>query len=532
MLHVRPAILLLLVTGLIGCSSSLDLSEVDNYDNVEVYNLGGEVNSEHSDYCAELHGDRLLFTSDRPTVEGYMRGEDFWFTDRQGRSWTKALNLGADNNTNLDEGSPNIVAGGEEIYFVVRDSEDGLGEEDIYHARLVYNGNWENVRNLGEGVNTDDWDSHPFLSPDGEELYFASDRSGGYGGTDIYVATRTRTGKWGRPRNLGPEVNSSGDEDSPMLAPDGETLYFASEGHPGLGGFDIFYSKKADTRGRRMKWSNPKNIGRPFNSRADDKFFRLSAKEDTVFLSSSRQGGLGKLDIYALAPNPFKDTSRYIYYIAGMVYDTTTMQGIRNSKLKVKPENGPEFTIDLNRGRYRFKTKLGAKYTMTGSAEDFITKTKEVEVPQQLYYNEYRKSFGLIPIAKAETDSVTTPTDTEFMSEYIVYFDLDKSNIKSQARDVIQRAFDEKMKSKLANSEVFDVILHGYACDLGQNSYNINLSRRRGAAVSRVLRDLGVPLDAISVNAHGEIDPGRAVTEEEREMNRRVEILVMEDRTP
>jgi len=521
-MRILTAVIFAGIAAALTSCGTLSLTDVKNFEGVQEYNLGDDVNTSYSDYCGDLHNDRLIFTSNRPTVEGYIQGEDFWFTDRQGKSWTRALNLGASINTQRDEGSPNVVSGGDEIFFVIRNSEDGFGDEDIYQAELDYNGKWQKVRNLGEGINTSYWDSHPYLSPDGEELYFVSDRPGGYGGTDLYVAKRTRSGRWGAAKNLGPEVNSSGDESSPMVAPDNETLFFASTGHPGLGGYDIFVSKKEQ---KKNKWSKPVNAGTPINTRKNDQFFRLSAMEDTIFISSDRSGGNGELDIWALAPNPYKDTSRYTFYVSGMVFDTTTQYPIRNATVKIEPQNGKPFTLQLENGKYRFRTKLNSTYTMTGSAKDYTTQTVTFTVPSTLYYNEYRKNIGLaaIPTSPVERDSAKALE----RRGVVVYFTFDKSDIVSMEAGKINEVFVQQIKPLLDKGQQFEVVLNAYTCDLGTEQYNIGLSRRRGAAVSRAFKDLGTPVDAIVVNADGEVPPHPDMSEEERTRNRRVEIVVI-----
>jgi len=317
-------------------------------------------------------------------------------------------------------------------------------------------------------------------------------------------------------------VNSSGDESSPMVAPDNETLFFASTGHPGLGGYDIFVSKKEQ---KKNKWSKPVNAGTPINTRKNDQFFRLSAMEDTIFISSDRSGGNGELDIWALAPNPYKDTSRYTFYVSGMVFDTTTQYPIRNATVKIEPQNGKPFTLQLENGKYRFRTKLNSTYTMTGSAKDYTTQTVTFTVPSTLYYNEYRKNIGLaaIPTSPVERDSAKALE----RRGVVVYFTFDKSDIVSMEAGKINEVFVQQIKPLLDKGQQFEVVLNAYTCDLGTEQYNIGLSRRRGAAVSRAFKDLGTPVDAIVVNADGEVPPHPDMSEEERTRNRRVEIVVI-----
>ena len=225
---------------LLSACGGIPAGQLMDHDGVVAENLGEEVNSETDDYAMFLHSDRLYFTSDRPTAEGYIQGDDLWFTDRDRVAWSRSLNYGGKVNTQRDEGAPFITADGEWIYFVMCDTEDGLGDCDIYAARMDFNGKWQEIRNLGDKVNSKYWDSQPFLSPDGEYLYFSSDRPGGEGGCDIWRSKRLRSGRWGTPRNLGEVVNSGGDEKAPTIAPNGEDLFFTSDGHPGLGGYDLY----------------------------------------------------------------------------------------------------------------------------------------------------------------------------------------------------------------------------------------------------------------------------------------------------
>ncbi len=518
-----PVAASLLLLFAVACGGLSPESVID-HDGVVAENLGAEVNSSHEDYAMVLYRDRLLFTSDRPTVEGYIQGDDFWFTDREYRTWTKSLNYGGKINTGRDEGAPFITSDGEWIYFVQCDTEDGLGDCDIYAARMDYNGKWQEIRNLGEGVNSKFWDSQPFVSPDGEFLYFASDRPGGEGGTDIWRCRMLRNGRWGRAQNLGSEINTGGDEKAPTVAPNGEDLYFSSTGHPGMGGHDLFRS----TVLRRNKWTPAVNIGRPFNSREDDMFFRLSPREDTVFVASSRGGGQGELDIYAVWPNPYKDSTRYIYWVRGVVYDTLSEMGIARARIRVEPAEASPFTVTANvNGRFEFRTDLDRSYRMTASAEGYEGATVDFTVPDFLYYNEFRKSIGLAPLtvprdAEGEVVSDTVPPDLT-----VAYFEFDRSEVLPEYRSQLRDLYAEMIQPLLDAGVTVTVTLDAHTDDRGSEEYNYQLSRRRGMAVSRVLRDLGVPLDAIRVNAYGETRPAVPSRDEEAwSKNRRVEVRI------
>lgn len=515
------AALLLLFTAACG---GLSPQNVTDHDGVVAENLGAEVNSSHDDYAMVLYRDRLLFTSDRPTVEGYIQGDDFWFTDREFRSWTKSLNYGGKINTDRDEGSPFITNDSEWIYFVQCDTEDGLGDCDIYAARMDYNGKWQEIRNLGDGVNSKYWDSQPFLSPDGEFLYFASDRPGGEGGTDIWRARLLRNGRWGRPQNLGSEINTGGDEKAPTVAPNGEDLYFSSTGHPSLGGHDLFRS----TVLRRNKWTPVENIGKPFNSPEDDMFFRLSPREDTVFIASARAGGQGALDLYAVWPNPFKDSTRYIYWVRGVVYDTISEMGIARARIRVEPADASPFTVTANvNGRFEFRTELDRSYRMSASAEGYETASVDITVPDFLYYNEYRKSIGLAPLITRRDTGEEDDPDRVPPDLTVAYFEFDRSEVLPEYRTQLQELYKEKIQPLMEAGKTVTVTLDAHTDDRGTEEYNYQLSRRRGMAVSRVLRDLGVPLDAIIVNAYGETRPADPSRDENAwSKNRRVEVRI------
>jgi len=490
------------------------------HDGVVAENLGEMVNSNEDDYAMVLFQNRLIFTSRRPTAEGYIQGDDLWFSDREGATWSRALNYGGTINSINDEGSPYITPDGEYVYFVQCDTEDGFGDCDIYVARMDYKGKWQDIRNLGENVNSKYWDSQPYLSPDGEYLYFASDRPGGEGGVDIWRSRRLRSGRWGPARNLGPVINTSGDEKAPTVAPNGTDLFFASTGHRGHGGYDIFRSVLV----RDDRWGPPVNIGRPFNSRGNDMFFRLSPREDTVFIASDRSGGFGKLDVYAVHPNPFKDTSRYIYYVRGMIYDTVTTMGIANSTLLVEPETGATFTLRTDRnGRYEFRTELNRAYSLTAMADNYDTVSTDIRVPPSLYYNEYRQSIGLAkPVTISRPETELPPADVS-----IVYFDFDKHSVLPEYRSQLVELVHQRLQPLMQQNVEFSIVLDAHTDEIGSEQYNLHLSRRRGAAVSAVLRAAGVPVDLVRINAYGKSRPATTnETDEGRALNRRVELQI------
>ncbi|MBI5646009.1 MAG: PD40 domain-containing protein [Ignavibacteriae bacterium] len=511
-----PVILL----ALAGCGGTLQ--EVRTFESAVIRNLGSEVNSDRDDYAPFLHGSRLYFTSNRPTVEGYIQGDDVWFSDIENGVWTRALNHGGTLNSVNDEGAPFVTPDGATMYFVQCWSEDGIGDGDIYTSTIDARRAWQRLTNAGETINSKYWDSHPYLSPDGEELYFVSDRPGGQGGTDIWVSKRLRNGKWGTPKNLGPTINTSGDEKSPLVTPNGMMLFFASDGHDGLGGIDIFVSSRDPKKG----WLAPKNAGRPFNSAGDDMFFRLSAQEDTVFISSTREGGLGGHDIYSIGPNPYKDTTRYTFYLALTVQDSVRRKSVGGARVIIQtPAGGADTARADKQGRLRFETTPGAQYTFTAMADGYHAGSRTVNVPQSLGSNVYQTRVYLAPII-VDTPVVKTPTETV----PTVYFEFDKADVTDENTASLNAFVADLLAPLLAAKTDFELQLDAHTDDSGSDDYNIALSRRRGAAVSRFFISKGVPRANIVMNAYGEQRPALPNDSDQgRQKNRRVEVRLLSE---
>src|SRR5256714_11856983 len=219
----------------------------------EPKNLGDSVNSPVSEYypTITLDGNTLVFTR---RVNNF--NEDFFESTRQTDHWSKSTALTGNINTNLNEGAQNISQDGQWLIFTGCNFPDGYGSCDLYISYLTKDG-WSSPENLGNRVNSEFWESAPSLSPDKRDLYFASRRPDGYGGSDIYVSHRLPNGRWSDPENLGPTINTGGDESTPFIHADNQTLYFTSNGHPGYGGDDLFLSRKC-TNG---SWGTPENLG-------------------------------------------------------------------------------------------------------------------------------------------------------------------------------------------------------------------------------------------------------------------------------
>jgi len=223
-------------------------------------NLGDSINTVNSEYYPSItiDGSKMIFTR-------VIKDEDFYESDWVDGKWSLAKPLEGKVNTNFNEGAQNISVDGNWIIFTGCNYPEGKGSCDLYISYKTNNG-WTEAENLGNSINTHFWESSPSLSPDKRDLYFSSNRPDGYGGMDIWVSHRHNDGTWSDAENLGPDINTAGDESCPFMYADNQTMFFCTNGRPGYGQNDLFITKKiTDTT-----WSEPKNLGYPINTIDDE----------------------------------------------------------------------------------------------------------------------------------------------------------------------------------------------------------------------------------------------------------------------
>jgi outer membrane protein OmpA-like peptidoglycan-associated protein len=276
----------------------------------------GAVNSKYSDHSPVLSADEsvLIFTSKRAENTGGLQTkdgeyyEDIYIYDKKKGIHAKPENIGQPINTEGHEADCGLSVDGQQLFIYKSSPKD---EGDIYESKLVGN-KWTKPEKLNNNINTKKREVHASISADGKYLYFSSNRKGGKGGMDIWVSEKTQDGDWGKARNLGSPINTDKDEEGPFIHPDGKTLYFSSDGHPGMGGMDVFYSIK-QTDG---SWSEPVNLGFPLNTVDDDVFYFPSADGKRGFYSS--QSG-GKSSIYTATL--YNQADKILTLVSGAVED-------------------------------------------------------------------------------------------------------------------------------------------------------------------------------------------------------------------
>lgn len=372
-----------------------------------VTHLNDEVNSPEHDYSPMLNSDGtvLYFTSNRK--DETTGKADIYTIPRSGTEWGRSLNADAPLNGPGDDGSPTFSGKGEFMVFAADDRNGGSGKTDLY-VGLMERGTIVSVQNLGPEINSRGWDSQPALSGDGQSLYFASDRPGGQGGTDIWVARLTDIRQdgmpvWGKPENLGGEINTAADERSPFIAADGTTLYFASNGLEGFGGFDLYTSIM-----ELGEWSKPLNLGQPINSPADEMFFSASPVGRAFFFASSRPGGKGKLDIYSGTPNVF---GAGLFHATFNVVDSTD-RPLPGAITIADPATGDTVaTILTTLGQLDYEQQLPAqrRYRVTATVPGRPPRTVDLEPGGANETRRVRLSFNAFTVAEFDLAKYNIP---------------------------------------------------------------------------------------------------------------------------
>jgi tetratricopeptide (TPR) repeat protein len=283
------------------CQTAMLLElKVDN--SLEIRNLGNEVNSEYAEYAPLIpaDGNFLMFTSRRKNNVWQKTDpygdyfEDIYLSSKKDSEWQKPVMLDTNINTSVHDACTGLSADGEKL-LIYRTSKD-LKSGDIYES-LLLDEKWTDPKLIGSIVNSPEYtETSACYSPNGDIIFFSSNRPGGYGGKDLYLTKKLPNGRWAEPFNLGPTVNTEYNEDAPFVHPAMNTLFFSSEGHKNMGGYDIFKSS-FDESGT---FTTPENMGCPINTADDDIFFVLSTDASLGYLSSQREGGYGSQDIYSV----------------------------------------------------------------------------------------------------------------------------------------------------------------------------------------------------------------------------------------
>ena len=467
------------------------------------HNLGDSINSSALEYFPSLtiDGSKMIFTR---RIGG---DEDFYESNFINGMWSKAKPLAGKVNTNLNEGAQNISQDGQWIIFTGCNYPEGQGSCDLYISYKTKNG-WSEAENLGPMINTDFWESSPSLSPDKRDLYFASAISGGFGGRDIWVSHRSATGKWGRPENLGAAVNTSGDESCPFMHADNETLYFNSNGRPGYGSTDLFYTKKVTD----SSWQEAENLGYPINTIDDEGSLIVAADAKTAYYASDRGEGKGGLDLYSFIMRedirPLKTL-----WVKGRVFDKKTQAGLPSSVelTDIKSRNLVSKVQTDEDGNYLTTLPEGKDYAFNVNRKGYLFYSDNFSLSANPADSVFNKDIPLQPL---EAGAVIVLKN--------IFFDSKKFDLKPES--VVEL---DKVVQLLHDNPKLKILINGHTDNVGTVKDNTLLSNNRAKAVVGYLLQKGIAQNRLAYKGWGATQPlaGNS-TEAGRAQNRRTELSV------
>ena len=470
-------------------------------------NLGINVNSNADEYLPALSADgsTLIFTRSEK-IKG-VRNEDFYISYNDTDEWQFANNLGEPINTLKNEGAQCITADGKTLYFTACSRNDSYGRCDIYQSDFV-NDKWTNPVNLGPNINTESWESQPAISSDGRQLFFVSNRPGGRGGKDIWVSYKNANGAWMEAKNIGDKINTSKDDISPFLHWDNQTLYFASKGFIGMGGFDVFVSRLNGSG----DWGEATNIGYPINSPSDENSLIVAKDGRTAYFASSFfNEDRNDLDLYTF-DLPQESRSLEVAYMQGLITDSKTNNPIKADIELVNLKSGKSYKSsesDLD-GNYMLCLPSDAEYALTVNKKKYLFYSENIKLEHE--GSILVKNFKLQPLEVGEQVRLDN-----------IFFELNSSNLKDESLVELNKII------KFMESNPFLVIeIGGHTDNSGSKAYNLNLSDDRASSVKDALVQRGIPSDRIQTKGYGMSVPlNTNSSEQERALNRRTELKII-----
>lgn len=492
--------------------------------NIDITNLG-KVNSKYPEYGPVVSADEktMIFTSRRKIKNattnqpkdiidfGYY--EDIYISkkDKEG-NWGEPTLISDKINSTGHEATIGLSVDGQQL-LIYSAQEDPQG--DIYYSRLEGK-DWSKPIAF-EALNSKASETHACFSADGKTIYFTSNRKGGYGGYDIYKVTMLPNGEWSKSLNLGPKINTELDDRAPFIHPDGVSLFFSSNGHESMGGFDIFQATDLGEDG----WSTPENIGYPINTAEDDVSYATSVDGKRSYYASKKEGGKGENDIYLITiPKP---SVQPMTVLVGEF--TTGDEGgtvPEDAEIIVKDNETNEiygiYKPNKKTGKYLFILPPDKNYNITYNAEGFLFKSENVIIPKNSAYQSIKKVIKLAPIKANESIVLNN-----------VFFDYESFELTKDSRSELNKLFN-----LLSNNPSIKVEIQGHTDSKGLKSFNKKLSQKRAESVRNYLVKKGINKNRVTAVGYGENQPIAKNTnsdgsdnEEGRALNRRIELKIL-----
>ncbi len=544
-----------------------------NPGSARIFNLGNTINSRWNDYTPLItaDGNTMVFTSNRSGSTGGLRlrdgtyYEDIYISRKVDGLWTKPENISSKINFKYHDAAASLSPDGKTLFLYY---ESGGG--DIYVSYLK-EGEWSSPVSISDEINSQYWETSVSITRDGKTLYFTSDRPGGFGNLDIYRSELKEDGRWGRPRNLGPVINTNGNEDSPFIHPDGKVLYFSSDGHMGMGEHDVFYSEMEDGR-----FQVPVNMGYPINTVYSDNYFVISENKKQAYYASIRKDGIGMADIYSIdlsapppvrrvqpkepepeeviasepveepttavasampaaaepvaEPEPQKEEEKEYYdefvtlqkdlgivtLLKGKVIDAETGQPLQAQIRLMDNVNNKEMaSVRSNgeNGEFELVIPHGGNYGVSTVKPGYLFNSINFNLPT---FNDYQEVDTHIILQKAEVGSKIVLKN--------IFFDIGRSDLRTESLGELAR-----IKELLDENEALQVQINGHTDNVGNAVYNKVLSKKRAQSVVDYLVQHGIVSDRLEAKGFGEERPLVSNDDEidGREINRRTEIEII-----
>lgn len=492
---------------------------------VQIENIGPIVNTEFNEYMPVISLDEseMLFTSRRPTTMGGGKDkeDDLWFEDvymtgRSGEGWTTPKSLGSPVNTSNHDATVCVSSDGKRLFIYksevnrIVDTKDG----NIYYSDLK-DTSWSTpaLVNYAEGINSPYWEPSASLSADGNVFVFSSNRPVA-GQTqlnrNLYFIRKDAEGKWSAPQLFADKINTPYEEDGPYLHPDGKTMYFSSNGLNSVGGFDIFKTVYNDTT---KTWSDPENIGFPYNTADDDIYIVFSADGRRAYFSSVRENSYGGKDIYMATSIQEKHS---LALMIGHVYDADSKKPLAAEIIVTDNETDQVVAVYKSEsfaGKFSIALPSGKNYGIEIDLDGYLFHSENIELPNLAKFTEYRKDVYLHPFRAGEKEILKN-----------VFFDTDKSDLRKESKAELDRLY--KKISKRKNSVVQ---ISGHTDNRAGHDYNHVLSEARSVSVVQYLIDKGFDSKRIFARGYGETQPvDTNNTEEALQLNRRTEYMILD----
>jgi outer membrane protein OmpA-like peptidoglycan-associated protein/tetratricopeptide (TPR) repeat protein len=449
-----------------------------------VTNAGDSINSSDAEYFPTITVQDSLFVFMRR--DGYKR-EDFFYSTLSKDGFSFAKPLSDSLNIASKKGAPSLSSDLNTLYYAADYNEMGFGRYDIYKVNKTDSG-WSMPINLGRNINTDFWESAPSISPDGQALFFSSNAPGGYGGIDIYVSFKNKNGAWGLAYNMGPNINTAGDDQTPFIHADNRTLYFSSNGWPGYGGTDIFVSyKKVDGR-----WSKPTNVGYPINTFNDEGSIAIASNGRDGYIASDREDTKGGLDIYKVVL-PENARANKTYYFNGIITDANTHKAIPGIVRLSNPIDTTKFML----------VNVDKDGLFVLAIPEFDSLGIQINSPQHEYISILLNKDSIIKLERTTQYFNLNPIQNKFTKDFKnVFFETNAAQLTPASNVEL-----DALVNYLESSTTANILIEGHTDNTGKEADNIILSEKRAIAIAQYLIKKGIADNRISTKGFGSSKP-------------------------